>query len=301
MLSRALLALVAGAAALTATPSASAARSVTLKQAVTGAPVTIAADVAHPSTCRVTAAQGPQRAIKAMRAPVGIVQVTVKFPRRGSGRVSVRCHRSSTIVSVQVVGRPYGKLTVTARARARKPAQQVAVPPAPSASQPAAATPVAQAPARPQAAGPQIAPELEQQAVTLVGRWLTDLQRAGQCTSWVLTRRPEIFEVVELTNAREQIAAGQTTLRPRPWDARYIAQYAQQVGFTVTAYPQVGAVMVDQPGVDGAGPSGHVAVVERVDGDGTFTVSEMNAQAGPGRVSNRTLSAASADGRQFVL
>jgi len=50
--------------------------------------------------------------------------------------------------------------------------------------------------------------------------------------------------------------------------------------------PMVGAIMVQ--GISWASPVGHVAYVESVNGDGSFTVSEMN-YGGWGRVDYRTI------------
>ncbi|HEY8738572.1 MAG TPA: CHAP domain-containing protein [Candidatus Dormibacteraeota bacterium] len=49
---------------------------------------------------------------------------------------------------------------------------------------------------------------------------------------------------------------------------------AQQFGFTEGQVPQVGSIMVQ--GISWSSPVGHVAYVESVNPDGSFTVSEMN-------------------------
>jgi len=61
---------------------------------------------------------------------------------------------------------------------------------------------------------------------------------------------------------------------------------AQQFGFAEGQVPMVGAIMVQ--GISWASPVGHVAYVESVNGDGSFTVSEMN-YGGWGRVDYRTI------------
>jgi surface antigen len=61
-------------------------------------------------------------------------------------------------------------------------------------------------------------------------------------------------------------------------------------GLRVGTTPAVGATVVFQPGVEGAGGSGHVAHVEAVYGGGWFLISEMNMMwngGGWGRVSYR--------------
>jgi surface antigen len=62
---------------------------------------------------------------------------------------------------------------------------------------------------------------------------------------------------------------------------------AQASGFSVGSVPEVGAIAWT-----GAGYFGHVAYVVGV-GNGTVTISEMNATAGWGRVDTRTVSASS--------
>lgn len=61
-----------------------------------------------------------------------------------------------------------------------------------------------------------------------------------------------------------------------PWngDAWSWWYNAQQFGFAEGQFPQVGAIMVQ--GISWSSPVGHVAYVESVNPDGSFTVSEMN-------------------------
>lgn len=61
---------------------------------------------------------------------------------------------------------------------------------------------------------------------------------------------------------------------------------ARQFGFAEGQIPEVGAIMVQ--GISWTSPVGHVAYVESVNADGSFTVSEMN-YAGWGRVDYRTI------------
>jgi surface antigen len=102
----------------------------------------------------------------------------------------------------------------------------------------------------------------------------------GQCTSWA----DEEF------HARSGLWPDFTG--PDSGDARYWAVNAARKGWTVTSTPELDAVVVFPPGVNGAESDGHVAWVTAVSGD-HITFSEMNGTAGPGRVDNRTVVPAS--------
>jgi surface antigen len=69
------------------------------------------------------------------------------------------------------------------------------------------------------------------------------------------------------------------------------AYYARQDGFRVDKTPEVGAVMQTEGGWGGYTYFGHVGVVEKLNGDGGFTVSEMNATGGWNVVDYRTIPA----------
>lgn len=100
----------------------------------------------------------------------------------------------------------------------------------------------------------------------------------GQCTWWAASRR-------------EQIG------RPIPgWgNAKDWSTQATASGFAVDAQARVGDVIVFQPGTLGAdGTYGHVAVVERIDEDGSMLISESNVIA-PGVISIRTFTKAQLD------
>jgi len=56
---------------------------------------------------------------------------------------------------------------------------------------------------------------------------------------------------------------------------------ASQFGWSVSATPRVGMIIVLQPGVQGAYAMGHVGVVEKVLGNGRVTASSMNWGANP--------------------
>ncbi|MBV8085710.1 MAG: LysM peptidoglycan-binding domain-containing protein [Chloroflexi bacterium] len=89
----------------------------------------------------------------------------------------------------------------------------------------------------------------------------------GQCTWWAANQRPDIG-----TRVVGNAAA---------W-----AYSARAAGLATGVVPRVGAVVVYQPGAQGAGWVGHVAYVTSVSGN-SFTISEMNFN-GWGRVDTRT-------------
>ena len=84
-------------------------------------------------------------------------------------------------------------------------------------------------------------------------------------------------------------------------NAQYWASGARSRGYAVGYTPRVGATVVFQPGVQGAGGAGHVAHVVKVYPDNWFLVSEMNFYwngGGWGRVDYRFAHAGS--GVQFI-
>lgn len=80
----------------------------------------------------------------------------------------------------------------------------------------------------------------------------------GQCTDWVARNFAWINSAGNLG------------------DARYWLQNAAAKGLPTGSTPKLGSVAVFQPGVEGAGKVGHVAVVTGVNPNGTFNVSEQN-------------------------
>jgi LysM repeat protein len=88
----------------------------------------------------------------------------------------------------------------------------------------------------------------------------------GQCTWWAANQRPDIGSRV-VGNAAA-------------W-----AYSARAAGLATGTVPRVGAIVVYQPGAQGAGWVGHVAYVTSVSGS-SFTISEMNFNAW-GRVDTR--------------
>lgn len=95
----------------------------------------------------------------------------------------------------------------------------------------------------------------------------------GSCTQWVFGKRPDIVEAAEKANVRRWLANGRAGgLNVLNWNANEWAANAVLAGLPVTGIPRVGAVEVSPEGTDS--PNGHVAYVERVNADGSYTVSE---------------------------
>ncbi len=96
----------------------------------------------------------------------------------------------------------------------------------------------------------------------------SNLYDYGQCTWYVF-------------NKRASMGKGISTYW---WHARNWANGAIKDGYTVNRTPAYGAIAQTSDGY-----YGHVAFVERVNGDGTILVSEMNYATGVGVISYRTL------------
>lgn len=102
----------------------------------------------------------------------------------------------------------------------------------------------------------------------------------GYCTYWAASRRAQVGRPV-----------------PNNWgNAATWADGARAMGMRVDRVPEVGAVMQNGGGWGGLG---HVAFVERVNPDGSWTISEMNF-SGWNVVDQRTLSAADAASYNFI-
>lgn len=122
---------------------------------------------------------------------------------------------------------------------------------------------------------------------------------SGQCTDWASQKRPDIIQrVSEATFIADRLGRGFPTLG----DARTWARVAAEAGMTVTNRPVSGALVVWQPGAEGAQTgTGHVGYVESVAADGaTFSTSEMNFGLSPHTMGYRTLSSEPIDGRLFI-
>ncbi|ECR3422823.1 LysM peptidoglycan-binding domain-containing protein, partial [Campylobacter jejuni] len=82
-----------------------------------------------------------------------------------------------------------------------------------------------------------------------------NLYTEGQCTWYVFDKRSQAGKPISTY-----------------WsDAKYWASNAANDGYQVDNTPSVGAIMQSTPG-----PYGHVAYVERINGDGSILISEMN-------------------------
>lgn len=100
----------------------------------------------------------------------------------------------------------------------------------------------------------------------------------GYCTFWAAKRRIEINKPI-----------------PNVWgDAHSWDEGARAMGYLVDHIPIVGAIMQSN-----AGELGHVAFVEKVNPDGTWEISEMNAK-GWDILSSRKLTAAQAGNYNFI-
>jgi len=105
-----------------------------------------------------------------------------------------------------------------------------------------------------------------------------DLYAYGNCTFWAAERRIQIGQPI-----------------PNNWgNANTWAINAQLAGYRVDHSPEVNAIMQTT-----AGPLGHVAFVESVGTDGSWTISEMNFK-GWDEVDSRTLPAAAAKQYNFI-
>ncbi len=104
---------------------------------------------------------------------------------------------------------------------------------------------------------------------------------AGNCTWYVYERRAQMGRPV-----------GSFWGNANTW-----ASSARAAGFVVSRMPTAGSILVDQ-----AGYFGHVAVVERVLGNGDIVITEMNnyAYGGYNIVNDRTISAGQASAYQYI-
>ncbi|UXR69534.1 MULTISPECIES: LysM peptidoglycan-binding domain-containing protein [unclassified Staphylococcus] len=79
------------------------------------------------------------------------------------------------------------------------------------------------------------------------------------------------------------------------WNANVWDDNAVRDGYTVNYQPAVGAILQSDLGY-----YGHVAYVERINGDGSVLVSEMNYSAGPGVLTYRTIPSYSANSFKYI-
>lgn len=98
----------------------------------------------------------------------------------------------------------------------------------------------------------------------------SNLYTAGQCTWYVFDKRAESGQPISTY-----------------WsDAKYWAENAANDGYAVDHTPTVGSIMQTT-----VGPFGHVGYVERINGDGSILISEMNYTYGPYNTDYRTIPA----------
>lgn len=106
----------------------------------------------------------------------------------------------------------------------------------------------------------------------------------GQCTWYAYERRKELG-----------LPVGSFFGNGGMWGASALA-----LGYLVDNRPQVGDIVSFQPGQEWADPTyGHVAIVEKVNDDGSIEISEMNVK-GVGITSTRTISATAVPTLQFI-
>jgi surface antigen len=111
--------------------------------------------------------------------------------------------------------------------------------------------------------------------------------RNGQCTDWAAQKRPDIVE-------RATVRVWADHLMGLPdlgisWNGGSWDDMARAARMAVGTVPRAGAVVIFDPGVLGtSAATGHIAYVEAVGDDGTFTISEMNAPL-PWQVTYRTI------------
>lgn len=75
---------------------------------------------------------------------------------------------------------------------------------------------------------------------------------------------------------------------------------AKSAGYKVNNSPSVGAIMQADAWTNFAWGMGHVAIVERINSDGSILVSEMNFGSGQGVKAFRTISASQVSGHNFI-
>lgn len=106
-----------------------------------------------------------------------------------------------------------------------------------------------------------------------------NLYTAGQCTWYVFDRRAQAGNPISTY-----------------WsDAKFWAANAANDGYQVDNNPTVGSIMQSTPG-----PYGHVSYVERVNGDGSILISEMNYTNGPYNTDYRTIPASEVSSYAFI-
>jgi surface antigen len=232
---------------------------------------TVRAGAVH-STTNVTGAARIRVSLRvARRARAGAWRISISCPPLPARNVALNVRRSGQPGSTtrQLVAGTI-RVEVTARTAPRRPAvpSSVTAPRAPSATSTPSTAPVpmseADALARARADW------------STYGAGYLAVFRNGQCTDWAAQRRPDIVE-----GATVRLWADHFMGRPDlgiSWDGGFWDDMARAARLPVGSLPRAGAVVTFDPGVMGADlATGHIAYVDSVNGDGTFTVSEMNA------------------------
>jgi surface antigen len=99
----------------------------------------------------------------------------------------------------------------------------------------------------------------------------------GACTQWAADKRPDVVRAIIEGFVSSELARHSTHEKMPNMDARYWAAEAALVGIPTGHKPQRGALIVLQPGVLRAKSSGHIAYVQRVNRNGSFRISAMDA------------------------
>lgn len=106
----------------------------------------------------------------------------------------------------------------------------------------------------------------------------------GDCTWYVFERRQQLGKPV-----------GNNWGNASNWD-----NAARGQGYSVSNSPSVGAILQANAWTNNAWGMGHVAIVERINSDGSILVSEMNFGSGQGVKTFRTISASNVSGHNFI-
>jgi surface antigen len=246
------------------------------RSAAAGDLVAVTAAVAGAERCTLRA--GARRASARV---VGAERVSFRFrARRGTLRLSLSCGaagaRSGTLRVRSTHGRGVvGPITVKVM---RAPA---ALPAAPPSTAPAPLTPWL---------SPSSALARAQADWVLYGSAYVSVFRNGQCTDWVEQRRPDIVERGTVALWAAYLSGDQEAVAN--WNGGFWDDTARAAGMEVGTVPRAGAAVTFDPGTQGiTAATGHIAYVESVAEDGSFTVSEMNAPQ-PYRVTYRSIPAA---------
>jgi surface antigen len=245
---------------------------VTFSAAVSGARTcTVRAGAVH-TTANVSGASQIRVSLRvARRARAGAWRISIACPPLPARNVALSVRRSGNRGSASrqlVAGAIH--VEVTARTRPRRPTAPTTLtaPRAPSGAStpPAVAVPMSEADALARAHGDW----------GIYGAGYLAVFRNGQCTDWAAQKRADIVEQATVRLWADHFM-GQPDLGIS-WDGGFWDDMARAARLPVGTVPKAGALVTFDPGVMGADlTTGHIAYVESVNADGTFTISEMNA------------------------